>query len=225
MASFYRRGKTWSFSIDIGYDKDGKRKKKQVGGFRTKKEAEAAAAQMNVELNQGTFVDEKDISFRKFSEIWLKRYEQSGVKKGTVRIRKHEMDKLYHYFDGIKIKDITKIQYQDALLDLPFLTDYASTVGKPVLISSVDLFEKMMPDYMAVLDSNMIARDQAGVVEEAHKIKGAAGSIGLRRLQQTAQLIQSPDHPAWWENVEDWIETLRREYPGDITRLRRWLLS
>ena len=91
--------------------------------------------------------------------------------------------------------------------------------------AGVELFEKMMPDYMAVLDSNMVARDQAGVVEEAHKIKGAAGSIGLRRLQQTAQLIQSPDHPAWWENVEDWIETLRREYPGDIARLRRWLLS
>ena len=23
--------------------------------------------------------------------------------------------------------------------------------------------------------------------------------------------------------MEDWIETLRREYPGDIARLRRWL--
>ncbi|MGX9080249.1 Hpt domain-containing protein, partial [Klebsiella pneumoniae] len=103
----------------------------------------------------------------------------------------------------------------------PFLTDYADTVGKPVLLSSVELFEKMMPDYMAVLDSNMIAKDQAGVVEEAHKIKGAAGSIGLRRLQQLAQLIQSPDHPAWWENVEDWIESLRRECPGDIARLKR----
>lgn len=80
---------------------------------------------------------------------------------------------------------------QDALLDLPFLTDYASTVGKPVLLSSVDLFEKMMPDYMAVLDSNMIAKDQAGVVEEAHKIKGAAGSIGLRRLQHISRLNAS----------------------------------
>ena len=46
----------------------------------------------------------------------------------------------------------------------------------------------------------------------------------MRRLQQTAQLIQSPDHPAWWENVEDWIESLRRECPGDIARLKRWLL-
>ncbi|MGL5031509.1 MAG: aerobic respiration two-component sensor histidine kinase ArcB [Aeromonas sp.] len=114
---------------------------------------------------------------------------------------------------------------QDLRLDLAFLTDYADTVGKSVLLSSVDLFEQMMPDYMAVLDSNMIAKDQAGVVEEAHKIKGAAGSIGLRRLQQTAQLIQSPEHPAWWQNVEDWIEILRLEYPSDITYLRRWLLS
>ena len=132
---------------------------------------------------------------------------------------------LFADLAGDEADEQDDVHHQDALLDLPFLTDYASTVGKPVLLSSVDLFEKMMPDYMAVLDSNMIARDQAGVVEEAHKIKGAAGSIGLRRLQQTAQLIQSPDHPAWWENVEDWIETLRREYPGDIARLRRWLLS
>lgn len=132
---------------------------------------------------------------------------------------------LFADLAGDEADEADDVHHQDALLDLPFLTDYASTVGKPVLLSSVELFEKMMPDYMAVLDSNMIARDQAGVVEEAHKIKGAAGSIGLRRLQQTAQLIQSPDHPAWWENVEDWIETLRREYPGDIARLRRWLLS
>ncbi|MFQ2859034.1 aerobic respiration two-component sensor histidine kinase ArcB [Aeromonas caviae] len=132
---------------------------------------------------------------------------------------------LFADLAGDEADEQDDVHHQDALLDLPFLTDYASTVGKPVLFSSVELFEKMMPDYMAVLDSNMIARDQAGVVEEAHKIKGAAGSIGLRRLQQTAQLIQSPDHPAWWENVEDWIETLRREYPGDIARLRRWLLS
>ena len=74
--------------------------------------------------------------------------------------------------------------------DLPFLTDYASTVGKPVLFSSVELFEKMMPDYMAVLDSNMIARDQAGVVEEAHKIKG-------RRAHRPAPV--AADGPAYPE--------------------------
>jgi two-component system aerobic respiration control sensor histidine kinase ArcB len=117
------------------------------------------------------------------------------------------------------------IDRQDERLDLLFLTDYAATVGQSVLLSSVTLFAEKMPDYLAVLDSNLMARDQAGVLEEAHKIKGAAGSIGLRRLQQLAQLIQTPDHPAWWENVDDWIESLRREYLSDIALLQRWLLS
>lgn len=144
MASFYRRGKTWSFSIDIGYDKDGKRKKKQMGGFRTKKEAEAAAAQLQIELTQGTYVEEKDITFRAFAEIWLKRYS-ANVKKGSVRIRTHELNNLYHYFDQIKIKDITKIQYQDALLDMQ-TRGYAETTiagvhgtGRMVFKAAVEL--------------------------------------------------------------------------------------
>ncbi|QFI55546.1 aerobic respiration two-component sensor histidine kinase ArcB [Aeromonas simiae] len=133
-------------------------------------------------------------------------------------------DVLGRLFGGIESEgEAAQACVDDEVLDLSFLTDYAAAVGKPVLRSSVDLFEKMMPDYMAVLDSNMVARDQQGIAEEAHKIKGAAGSIGLHRIQQLAQQIQSPDLPAWWENVEDWIEAMRREYPGDLARLRDWL--
>ena len=36
-----KRGKTWSYYFDLGKI-DGKRKKKENGGFRTKKEAEQA---------------------------------------------------------------------------------------------------------------------------------------------------------------------------------------
>ena len=64
---------------------------------------------------------------------------------------------LFADLAGDEADEQDDVHHQDALLDLPFLTDYASTVGKPVLLSSVELFEKMMPDYMAVLDSNMIA--------------------------------------------------------------------
>lgn len=31
MASFFKRGKTWYYSVDIGADKDGKRKKQSRG--------------------------------------------------------------------------------------------------------------------------------------------------------------------------------------------------
>ncbi len=112
---------------------------------------------------------------------------------------------------------------QQDVLDLPFLDEYANMVGKSVLCSAVELFERMMPNYMAVLTSNLVARDQGGMVTEAHKIKSAAGAIGLKRLHQLAQQAQDPSEPAWWENIEDWIEAMRYAWPQDLASLKRWL--
>jgi len=118
VASFYKRGKTWTLTMDVGIDKNGKRKQRQIGGFRTKKEAEEAAAQLSNELSKGTFIEEAEITFREFSQEWLEMYS-SQVKKSTTRIRQHEVNNLLRYFDRIKLKDITKKQYQNALYDLP----------------------------------------------------------------------------------------------------------
>jgi two-component system aerobic respiration control sensor histidine kinase ArcB len=71
----------------------------------------------------------------------------------------------------------------------------------------------------------MTAKDQSGIASEAHKIKGAAGSIGLKRIQSVAQKAQSPDMPAWWENIEDWVEEIKNEYHNDIQVLKMWLES
>jgi PAS/PAC sensor hybrid histidine kinase (EC 2.7.13.3) len=74
----------------------------------------------------------------------------------------------------------------------------------------------MMPGYLSVLESNLTARDQKRVVEEGPiKLRGAAGSIGLRHLQQLGQQIQSPDLPAWWDNVGDWVEEMKQEWQQD----------
>jgi hypothetical protein len=64
---FRKRGSLWSFSLDIGRDpRTGKRKQKTVSGFKTKKEAQIAAAALQQEINQGTFIAEKDILFKRF---------------------------------------------------------------------------------------------------------------------------------------------------------------
>ncbi len=109
------------------------------------------------------------------------------------------------------------------LLDLDMLESYVDIVGAKPVYDSIKMFEEMMPDYVEVLDSNMTAKDQDGIVSEAHKIKGAAGSIGLKRIQSVAQKAQSPDMPAWWENISDWVEEIKSEYPNDIQVLRNWL--
>ncbi|MBR9876546.1 MAG: aerobic respiration two-component sensor histidine kinase ArcB [Vibrionaceae bacterium] len=109
------------------------------------------------------------------------------------------------------------------LLDLDMLESYVDIVGSKPVYDSIKMFEEMMPDYIEVLDSNMIAKDKDGIVSEAHKIKGAAGSIGLKRIQSVAQKAQSPDMPAWWENISDWVEEIKNEYLNDIQVLRSWL--
>lgn len=109
------------------------------------------------------------------------------------------------------------------LLDLTMLESYVDIVGAKPVLDSIRMFEEMMPEYIQILDSNMIAKDQSGIVSEAHKIKGAAGSIGLKRIQRVAQKAQSPDLPAWWENITDWVEEIKNEYHNDIQVLKRWL--
>jgi len=108
-------------------------------------------------------------------------------------------------------------------LDFDMLESYVDIVGCGPVYQSIEMFEQMMPSYMEVLDSNMIARDQDGIVSEAHKIKGAAGSIGLKHIQKVAQKAQSPELPAWWENIQDWVDEIRNDYQHDIQILKGWL--
>ncbi|MDO6763646.1 aerobic respiration two-component sensor histidine kinase ArcB [Agarivorans sp. 1_MG-2023] len=105
------------------------------------------------------------------------------------------------------------------ILDLDLVEQFCDTIGVKVLNDSINLFKQVMPDYMKILESNLFAKDQDGIASEAHKIKGAAGSIGLARIQRLANKIQSPELPAWWDNVEDWILQLSHDYPEDLKLL------
>ncbi|EJG9303745.1 aerobic respiration two-component sensor histidine kinase ArcB [Shigella sonnei] len=111
----------------------------------------------------------------------------------------------------------------EALLDIPMLEQYLELVGPKLITDGVAVFEKMMPGYVSVLESNLTAQDKKGIVEEGHKIKGAAGSVGLRHLQQLGQQIQSPDLPAWEDNVGEWIEEMKEEWRHDVEVLKAWV--
>ncbi|WP_181678272.1 aerobic respiration two-component sensor histidine kinase ArcB [Escherichia coli] len=111
----------------------------------------------------------------------------------------------------------------EALLDIPMLEQYLELVGPKLITDGLAVFEKMMPGYVSVLESNLTAQDKKGIVEEGHKIKGAAGSVGLCHLQQLGQQIQSPDLPAWEDNVGEWIEEMKEEWRHDVEVLKAWV--
>lgn len=133
---------------------------------------------------------------------------------------------LYKYFSVVAIDEQSKDEPQKnyaELLDTEVLGQFIDAIGKEVTLESVNLFEQTMPEYMAVLDSNLLAADMDEVASIAHKIKGAAGSVGLKRIAKLAALAQDRSQPAWQDNLNDWLDQMREFYQQDIALLKEWI--
>lgn len=112
---------------------------------------------------------------------------------------------------------------EDKLLDTDILSQFVEAVGAPIMQQSVDLLENQMPDYLKVLESNLMAGDKKATCEMAHKIKGAAAAVGLKRIQQLANHAQHGEAPAWGENIHEWVDEIVEQWQSDLALLRQWL--
>lgn len=118
----------------------------------------------------------------------------------------------------------TNIQL-DQVLDLNILEQYTQAIGGKALLGSVDLFSQQYPEYLKQLKEHFNNDAFDLVAEEGHKMKGAAGSIGLARLSQWGQIIQHREHDKWLENTTLVIQLLEDSYRSDIEVLRQYLLN
>lgn len=116
-----------------------------------------------------------------------------------------------------------KCEKLDAILDLDLLQMLVDTIGHEMVRTSVKVFQENMPDYLEILQLSLSANEKDEVCAQAHKIKGAAGSVGLARVQKISNCIQQGDHPAWWQNVHDWVEELNLAAQQDMQKLSNWL--
>lgn len=81
--SVRKRGKTWSYCFDLG-KVDGKRKRTEKGGFRTKKEAETAlAAAINEYNNGGQVFTPSDVTVSDYLDQWFDLYCKPNLKYNT----------------------------------------------------------------------------------------------------------------------------------------------
>lgn len=79
-----KRGKTWSYYFDAATI-DGKRKKKEKGGFRTKKEAETALAQALSEYNHsGLTFEPSSISVSDYLDYWMNEHCRMNYTENTL---------------------------------------------------------------------------------------------------------------------------------------------
>lgn len=118
---------------------------------------------------------------------------------------------------------VVSIPKVDKILDVDMLQMLIDTIGEDMVRTSLALFSEKIPEYMELLTVSLAANEKADVCSQAHKIKGAAGSVGLMRVQETANKIQQGDHPAWWENVHDWVQELEMAIDKDVEHLLEWV--
>jgi integrase len=95
-----------------------KRREISKGGFKTKKEAQAAARLVELAKDNGTLIKESEMPFEQFTQDWLKTYSRSGVKISSVRAREKEMKHFTSVWGPYPISRITKKMYEERILEL-----------------------------------------------------------------------------------------------------------
>lgn len=114
-----KRGKTWSYYFDLG-KVDGKRKKKEKGGFRTKKEAEQAlAAALNEYNNAGMVFEPSEVTVSDYLDQWYELYCKPNLKYNTQVLYLRTMEgHIKPKFGSYKLKALNPTVLQEYANDL-----------------------------------------------------------------------------------------------------------
>jgi integrase len=141
-----KTGKRWQCVADASPDPvTGKRRQirrqgKSKGEARKKVE-QAIAALDGDNINESM---KKQITFDMVAERWKKLYENTGVKRGSVRVREKELKIMYRHFPKMPIYKITHTKYQDFINKIA--PDYARTTVEGVNGCARMVFKQAIKD-------------------------------------------------------------------------------
>lgn len=105
-------GTSWCYIVDVGKDPTGKRIQKKKRGFKTKKEAQIALAEVIHDINKGTYVTPSKVKFKEFLLQWLDdkqtRVKESTLETYTWLTHKH----IIPAFGDIELSNLTPMLIQ-----------------------------------------------------------------------------------------------------------------
>ncbi|BBU40727.1 integrase [Aeribacillus pallidus] len=96
----------------VSYKENGKYKTKTKGGFRTKKEAELAAAELERQLHKGYDINAGDQLFSEYMRNWFEVYKKGKYSLAHERNIELSVRLVEEHFAGVKLKDVTRDMYQ-----------------------------------------------------------------------------------------------------------------
>ncbi|WP_010630874.1 tyrosine-type recombinase/integrase [Sporolactobacillus vineae] len=114
MASFRKRGNRWEYRIMYRDPVTEKYREKTKGGFRTKKEAQVEASDIEekIYLGQTTIVKSRDMLIKNWLNEWFEVYNE-GITEKTRSYRQHYLqDIIIPILGGYRLATLTKTKYQ-----------------------------------------------------------------------------------------------------------------
>lgn len=119
MASFRKRGQSWEYRIVFIDRQTGKQKEKSKGGFRTKKEAQIAAAEEESKINYFGFAESGNERVDHYFADWLEIYKKPNVKPITFSVQERNVRlNILPRWGNYRLKDITRNEYQKWINEL-----------------------------------------------------------------------------------------------------------
>ena len=89
------------------------------------------------------------------------------------------------------------------------------TLGKSQILENLSLFKQTMPNYLTQLSKDNMKETE----DIAHKIKGAAASVGLNHLRHLADTLESAAKNSDIFNCGELIDKIRNQWLEDVADL------
>jgi len=119
MASFRKRENGWEYRISYVDRRTGKYRLKSKGGFKTKKEAELAAAAEELKIEERGFAENGNELISAYMEKWLETYKRPAVKLNTYLVQERNVRlNILPRWGSYRLKDITRTEYQQWINEL-----------------------------------------------------------------------------------------------------------
>ena len=188
--SVRKRGEKWSYYFTIGIV-DGKRKIKEKGGFRTKKEAQTALREALTLFETEHFITkETTYTLSEFIEYWFDTVATTYLKYETLTLyRNVYKNHIVNEIGYVKINKITAIMLQDYFLKKQEQFNCNSNVGTVKVIKNI-----LNNVYKLALKQNIIKINPMTQVEFKNKketLKKDLKVIPENELKEIKKAIQN----------------------------------
>lgn len=171
MASFRKRSNgKWSFRIRVKDKSDGMWKEVSKSGFTTKKEAQIAANEAELSINNTGIIKPGANQFREFAHHWLS-IKEAKVRMNTFETIKYSLEKyIMPKWSNYRLKEINSIEYQKWIQELLELWSVGSVKRyHSIMMQIIDsaVYEHRLLE-MNVLKNVHIKKYESDVIKESN---------------------------------------------------------